>query len=121
MASFSLFLAIFSCITGALADFQFYNFTATSTNLTSLCVGVLNQVVACDPALEWAGQGRFESDETLGLVCTSACTFALGQWLTRATNACKDRYVNPSGNAILPAYYVESVLENYNILCLKNG
>jgi hypothetical protein len=121
MVSLSHFLATLSCIGVAVADFQLYNFTTTSTNLTSICVDILNLPIACDPALEWAGQGRFEDDETLSLVCTAESTYALDTWLGRATKACKDRYIDRLGNAILPAYYVESVRENYNVSCLKNG
>jgi hypothetical protein len=105
----------------ATAQYQFYNFTTDATNLSSLCVAVLNQAVTCDPALIWAGMGRFEDDATLSAVCTSACATSLATWLRRAVGACTTRYVDTTGNALLPAYFVETVVENYNVLCLKNG
>jgi hypothetical protein len=105
----------------ATAQYQFYNFTTAATNLSSTCVAVLNQAVTCDPALGWAGMGRFEDDATLSAVCTSTCATSLATWLRRALGAGTTRYVDRTGNALLPAYFVESVLENYNVLCLKNG
>lgn len=106
----------------ATAQIQVYNLTTASTNLSSLCVGVLNQVQTCDPAILWAGyDGRYEADDILATVCTSQCASSLSNWLRRASGACTTRYVDASGNAILPAFYVETVVENYNLLCLKNG
>jgi hypothetical protein len=84
-------------------------------------VAVLNQAQSCDASLEWAGRGRYEADSILTALCTTACTASLSTWLKRATGACTTRFIDPQGNAILPAYWVESVLENYSVLCLKNG
>lgn len=104
-----------------LAQVQLFDFTTASTNLSSTCVAVLNQAQSCDASLEWAGRGRYEADSILTALCTTACTASLSTWLKRATGACTTRYIDPQGNAILPAYWVESVLENYSVLCLKNG
>ena len=30
-------------------------------------------------------------------------------------------YIDREGKAILPAYWVEAVVENYNLVCLQNG
>jgi hypothetical protein len=104
------------------AQIQVYNLTTQSTNLSSLCVGVLNQVQTCDSAITWAGyEGRYEADDILASVCTSACASSLSTWLRRAAGACTTRYLDGAGNAILPAYFVETIVENYNLLCLKNG
>jgi hypothetical protein len=108
-------------IHGIAAQYQIYNLTTQGTNLSSTCVGVLNQAVNCDSAIEWAGRGRYEADDILQTVCTSACSTSLSTWLRRASGACTTRYVDPEGYSILPAYWVETVVENYNLLCLKNG
>ncbi|RYN19897.1 hypothetical protein AA0119_g7532 [Alternaria tenuissima] len=104
-----------------LAQIQLYNFTTASTNLSSTCVAVLNQVQNCDPSLEWAGRGRYEADDILQTLCTAACTASLSTWLKRALGACTTRYVDTQGNAMLPGIWVESILENYSLLCQKNG
>jgi hypothetical protein len=104
------------------AQIQIYNLTTLSTNFSATCVGVLNQAQTCDEALLWAGYGgRYESDDILATLCTSACAASLATWLRRAGGACTQRYVDEVGNAILPAYFVERIAENYNLLCLKNG
>jgi hypothetical protein len=104
----------------ATAQYQFYNLTAASTGISSTCLTVLNQAVTCDPSVAWAGQGRYEDDATLKALCTATCTKQLSIWLSRVTGACITRYVDASGNAVLPAYWVESIVENYNLLCLQN-
>ncbi|OAL43398.1 hypothetical protein IQ07DRAFT_524422 [Pyrenochaeta sp. DS3sAY3a] len=104
------------------AQYQIYNLTTESTKLSATCVGVLNQAQNCDSAIEWAGYGgRYEANDILSTLCTQACTNSLTVWLRRASGACTMRYVDEQGNAIHPAYYVEKILENYNLLCLKNG
>ena len=104
----------------ATAQHQFYNLTVADTGLPWTCVAVLNQAVACDSSVAWAGQGRYEDDATLKALCTATCTKQLSVWLSRVTGACTARYVDTSGNAVLPAYWVESIVENYNLLCLQN-
>jgi hypothetical protein len=105
----------------AVAQYQFYNLTTAGTDLSSTCVSVLNQAVSCDTAVSWAGKGRYEDDATLATLCTTTCTNALSTWLRRVAGACTVRYNNGKGNAVLPAYWVESIVENYNIVCQKNG
>lgn len=113
------------CLMGCLAakvtaQCQFYNLTGVDTGLSSTCLAVLNQAVACDSLVAWAGQGRYEDDTTLKTLCTTTCTKQLSVWLSRVTGACTARYVDGSGNAVLPAYWVESIVENYNLLCLQS-
>lgn len=102
------------------SQIQIFNFTTAYTNLSSTCVSVLNQAVACDSSLQWAGRGRYEASGTLTALCTTGCTSALSTWLRRASGACTTRYVDSSGNAILPAYWVEGIVENYNLVCVQN-
>jgi hypothetical protein len=104
----------------AAAQYQFYNLTAADTNLSATCLAVLNQAVACDSSVAWAGHGRYEDDATLGVLCTATCTKQLSIWLTRVTGACTTRYVDALGAAVLPAYWIETIVENYNLLCLQN-
>jgi len=104
-----------------IAQYQFYNLTTAATNLSSTCIAVLNQAVNCDTSVAWAGQGRYEEDATLEALCTTTCAAALTTWLRRAAGACTSRYVDREGKAILPAYWVEAVVENYNLVCLQNG
>jgi hypothetical protein len=121
MATFShsgLLLLILSSLT--LAQIQFFNFTAAETNLTDTCLAVLNQAVSCDTSLGWAGGGRYEDDDTLKSLCTTDCSSSLSTWFRRTSGACTNRIVDGSGRAILPAYLVESVVENFNQLCLQN-
>jgi hypothetical protein len=103
-----------------LGDVQPFNITADEWQLPSTCISVINQVVACDTALTWAGKGRYEDDETLKAVCTPSCLDSLTQWLRRTAGACTVRYNNSYGESILPASWVENILEDYKILCLTN-
>jgi hypothetical protein len=102
------------------ATVQLFNLTAEDWQLSTTCTAVLNQAVNCDPALAWAGNGRFEDDDTLQAVCTSDCLTSLNQWVRRASGACTVRYNDTSGNAVLPAAWVENIVENYNTLCLTS-
>jgi hypothetical protein len=46
--------------------------------LSSTCISVVTQAVACNSTITWAGtKGRFETDQTLNGLCTTACTAAL--------------------------------------------
>lgn len=120
MKSLSLYCLLGLLTTNTRAQIQFFNFTTTQTNLSATCVNVLNSVINCDPLTEWSGRGRYENDKTLTTVCTDACSFALTRWIPRVSGACTSRYVDELGNAYLPAYWVEGILENYNLLCLQN-
>ncbi|ORY04390.1 hypothetical protein BCR34DRAFT_57224 [Clohesyomyces aquaticus] len=119
LPTFVYWCTLFSA--SAVAQYQFYNLTTTDTNLSSTCVTVLNQAVTCNASIEWAGRGRFEDDETLQGLCTSSCTTSLLAWLRRASGACTVRYNDGKGSATLPALWVETVVENYNLTCLQNG
>jgi LysM repeat protein len=70
---------------------------------------------------QWAGGHRYEDDATLANLCTTTCNTALSTWLRRTAGACTTRFVGSNGDAILPAYWVEKVVEKYNVVCLKNG
>jgi len=71
--------------------------------------------------LKWAGGNRYEDDATLSALCTTTCATALSTWLRRAAGACTIRFVSSQGDAILPAYWVEKVVERYNTVCLLSG
>lgn len=120
MKTLSLYSFLAFLTTSATAQYQFFNLTTAQTNLSASCVNVLNSVINCDPSIEWVGRGRYEEDSTLQAVCTDACNFALTRWIPRVSGACTTRYDDGAGNAYLPAYWVEGILENYNLLCLQN-
>jgi hypothetical protein len=104
----------------AFGQVQLLNVSQTQTGWDYTCVGVLNQQVVCDPSLAWAGNGRFEDSSTLTAVCTSTCTASLATWLRRANGACTTQVTAFDGSTFLPSIYVESIVENYNMLCLQN-
>jgi hypothetical protein len=106
----------------AFGNVQLLNISLTQSGWDYTCVGVLNQQVVCDPALAWAGSnGRFEDSSTLSTVCTSTCTASLATWLRRANGACSAQVVAPDGSTFLPSMYVETIVEDYNVLCLQSG
>jgi hypothetical protein len=92
------------------------------TGLSSTCVSVLDQSVACDPGLLYAGNGRFETDATLAAVCTTSCQSALTTYIRRINQACgTTRYDGGDGFMYLAAFGAESVYERYQAVCLKNA
>ncbi|KAF2733509.1 hypothetical protein EJ04DRAFT_439015, partial [Polyplosphaeria fusca] len=123
----TFFIVLALQVTATLSQsLQLYNFTTASSGLSSTCVSVLNQAVTCDESLEvryslWRRRHRYEDDTTLSTLCTTTCTNALTTWLRRVAGACMTRFVSSQGDAILPAYWVEKVLERYNLICLQNG
>lgn len=121
MKALSLYAVFGLFAASATAQYQFLNLTTAQTNLSASCVNVLNSVISCDPSIAWVGRGRYEEDSTLQTVCTDACSFALTRWIPRVSGACTSRYVDELGNAYLPAYWVEGILENYNLLCQQNN
>ncbi|PVH93332.1 carbohydrate-binding module family 50 protein, partial [Periconia macrospinosa] len=89
---------------------------------SSTCVSVLNSNVTCDSSIEWAGaKHRYEDDQTLKNLCTATCTKSLSDWLRRVSGACTTRFITSNGDAILPAYWVERVVERYSVTCQQNG
>jgi hypothetical protein len=57
------------------------NFPSVIPGLSSTCISVISQGIACNDSISWAGaQGRFESDDTLNRLCTQACANALSTW-----------------------------------------
>lgn len=116
-------LLLWSCFLWlASAQVQIYNLTVADTNLSSTCVGVLNQNVNCDASIQWVGyNGRYESAATLSTLCTTGCSSALSTWLRRVAGACTTRYNDTqSGNLILPALWAEAVIEHHNLVCQQN-
>lgn len=105
------------------AQVYFANVSASVyPDLPATCISVLNQVVQCSPSIEWAGRGRFEDDATLAEVCTTTCSAAIATWQRRVIGACgTSRFNNGVGYLVLPQIFPEVVLEQYNLLCLKQG
>jgi len=97
--------------------------SANVPGLSATCITVVNQAVACNSSIIWAGNnGRVESDATLNGLCTTACTTALTTWQRRVAGACgTSRFESEAGYAILPQIYVEQYLEKYSSLCLKSS
>jgi hypothetical protein len=121
-----LWLLLFVGLLGARpsqGQVYFANLTAPFENFTPSCISVLNQAVDCDPKLLDAGRnGRFESDETLASVCTTACTNALTTWARRVAGACvAGRYPIHNGRGtVLASFLGQSTLERYYTLCVKS-
>jgi hypothetical protein len=107
----------------AVAQVQLLNVTTTVPGLSSTCIQVMNQEVACNSSLTWAGKdGRFETDETLNGLCSSTCASALSTWQRRVNGACGNVYATmPDGYSYLPQYFVEVFVEQYETLCLLNS
>jgi hypothetical protein len=104
-----------------LADVQILNVTASLyPTLSSTCLAVLNQAVACDSAVLWAGRGRFEDDATLSTLCTSTCSTSLATWHRRVGQTCKDRVYNGGGYFVLPQLWSVQYLDEYNLVCLQH-
>lgn len=67
-------------------------------------------------------QGRFESDDTLAGLCTTACSTALSTWTRRITGACgTQRFETDQGLAWLPQAFAEQFTERFNVVCLRNS
>lgn len=116
-------VAIFSLSsTKVLAQVNFVNITAaTFPELSSTCVSVLNQAVACSPLFMRAEEGRFEDDATLNAICTTTCTSAIATWQRRVIGACGTaRFNDGKGNLVLPQIFPEIILETYSLLCLQH-
>ncbi|ORY01576.1 hypothetical protein BCR34DRAFT_636895, partial [Clohesyomyces aquaticus] len=92
-----------------------------ASNFPSTCVSILNTAVTCDVSLKWARGQRYEYDNTLSTMCTTTCASNLSGWLRRVAGGCTQRFTTSKGDAILPAFWVEKVLERFNLLCLKDA
>jgi hypothetical protein len=91
--------------------------------LSDTCISVINQEIACNDSILWAGaDGRFESDDTLSGLCTTACANALSTWQRRVLGACgSSRYETANGWAVLATLWPELALEDHNRVCLKSS
>ncbi|KAH6724400.1 hypothetical protein BKA61DRAFT_687587 [Leptodontidium sp. MPI-SDFR-AT-0119] len=117
-----LLLPALLLLRGAHAQIQILNVTANEfPMLTSTCLAVLNQAVACDQAVTWAGRGRFEDDATLTALCTAACTTAITTWHRRVAGACTTRFNDGAGFLVLPQIWSEQYIEEYNLVCLQHN
>ncbi|KAH7392283.1 hypothetical protein DE146DRAFT_634435 [Phaeosphaeria sp. MPI-PUGE-AT-0046c] len=106
---------------GLSQSIQLLNVTTAISGFTSSCVAVLNQAIACDASIKWAGGGRYEDDQTLSALCTTACTSGLSTWLRRVAGACTQRSLGPQGSSILPAFWIEKIIEQYSLACFKDS
>ncbi|KAJ9143042.1 LysM domain-containing protein [Pleurostoma richardsiae] len=99
-----------------------FNITEPIEGLSSTCISVLNQALACDPYLLSVTTDEWESDDVLGSICTSACLSAWSTYLRRVNGACgTSRFDGGNGYLYLPAFNIEPVYEQYQLLCLKNS
>lgn len=100
-------------------------------DISSTCVSVLNQEVACDPMLAGLGDAmhgdavfgtpNFLSSDELSSLCTSACGAGLRSWERRIAGACGSKLWNQTdGGKYAIAVYAENYVELYDTLCLKN-
>jgi hypothetical protein len=110
--------ALFCCLSAAQINLSGVNTTGLSTS----CIAVLQQSVACDPLLLQVGYGRYEDDSTLTKVCTSSCATALTTYIRRITGAYgTTRYDGGDGYFYLAAFGAESTYERYQTTCLQNS
>jgi len=124
MASTKLLLLLFHFgICRAVAQqLYLFNITEPIEGLSSTCISVLNQALACDPDLLSMTTNEWESDDVLGSICTSACLSAWSTYLRRVNGACgTSRFDGGNGYLYLPAFNIEPVYEQYQLLCLKNS
>lgn len=107
----------------AMADVALNALEKGAGGLSDVCVGMLNQVVNCEPSLLWATDvSKFYTDATLTALCTSTCKDSLSSYVSRVQTACGvSRYDGGDGLSYLAAYKGELVLENYNVVCLTNA
>ncbi len=117
-----LLLLTLSIRTSLAQQLYLFNITSSIDGLSSTCISVLNQPLACDPFLLSLSQGELESDEVLNSICSSPCTAAWSTYLRRVSGACgTSRYDGGNGYLYLPAAHIEPVYERFQILCLKNS
>jgi hypothetical protein len=97
------------------------NATGPIPGLSSTCISVLNQAVACDEALTSVDAYRFETDETLAKVCVATCATALSTYARRVTGACGSTFwaKDPAGVSYSLLYKAQVYMEKYNLACLK--
>lgn len=106
----------------SLAQLYLFNITEPIDGLSSTCIAVLNQALACDPFLLGLTPDEWESDDVLDSICTSTCTMAWSTYLRRVSGACgTSRYDGGNGFLYLPAINIEPVYEQYQLLCLKDS
>jgi len=99
-----------------------FNITTPIDGLSSTCIQVLNQAIACDPMLLSVDSDNSQSDDTLASVCGTTCTNAWSTYLRRVTGACgTSRYDGGNGLLYLPLYNIEPVYEKFQSMCLKNS
>ncbi|KAK3898440.1 hypothetical protein C8A05DRAFT_18986 [Staphylotrichum tortipilum] len=114
---------------GGRAQVQLLNITSqTAPGLSSTCLAVLNQQVACNTTLAVLGRSgslRIYSDQFLVGLCTSSCSSSLTTWLRRVSGACGAASYMPldasSQTQVIPAYFAEKYLEYYQQTCLPGA
>lgn len=123
MASTRQLLLLFTFgVSRSLAQLYLFNITEPIDGLSSTCIAVLNQALACDPSLPGLTPNEWESDDVLDSICTSTCTTAWSTYLRRVSGACgTSRYDGGNGFLYLPAINIEPVYEQYQLLCLKDS
>lgn len=123
MVSMRQLLLLFTFGVGrSLALLHLFNITEPIDGLSSTCIAVLNQALACDPFLLGLTPDEWESDDVLDSICTSTCATAWSTYLRRVSGACgTSRYDGGNGFLYLPAINIEPVYEQYQLLCLKDS
>lgn len=110
------------------AQVQLLNITSQlAPSLSSTCLSVLNQQLACNATLAGLGRSqglRIYSDQFLAGLCTSGCASALSTWLRRVSGACGSSHMpldTSNQTQVIPAYFVETYLEAYQQTCLPGA
>ncbi|KAK3331670.1 hypothetical protein B0T19DRAFT_438558 [Cercophora scortea] len=103
------------------AQVQLHNLTDPVSGLTSTCVAVMNQAIACPADLLQLSKGGWETDATLATLCATTCSTGLATYLRRVTGACgTTRYNTSSGTTYLASYKGQVATEKLAAVCLKN-
>jgi hypothetical protein len=112
---------------GVLGTVQLLNLTASQVpGITTTCLQVLNQAVACDAIILDVSRANIRSemfypDDTLNKLCVSTCAAGLKTWFTRVNGACASQLITmPNGYRQMPLVYAESFFELYNATCLTD-
>lgn len=98
---------------------------AAYPDLSSSCIAVLNQEVACDATLSVVGAGerttgihRVLTEEDLESLCTDRCAVGLDTWVRRVSGACADARVPAGGESVSPNVWAHKYLEAFDSVCL---
>ncbi|KAL2757508.1 carbohydrate-binding module family 50 protein [Sodiomyces alcalophilus JCM 7366] len=106
----------------SVAQVYLANITAPIAGLSSTCIQVLNQQVACDPRILEIEPNRYEPNSVVTAVCTSTCAAALDTYQRRVQGACgNSRYDGGDGWMYLATYNLQIVLESYRGFCLRDS